>query len=208
MLPPPLVQGRSRERYRSWKICCHEFVLSLKKVYEPGSDLLHFRIVEECLIVWDVVEPKIMVGQDHLLEWQPKLYIRSVFHSSSMPENWANNIRQIFTHNHRDSQNPDEEFSLVSALKHHDMTWHDIMKNAYWFATIPTVGNQHSTSARLYHLLNVFSLLGKAPGKEEMLDNADDNLLFLHHFMAAKLSHFWAPGEWFLTAYGPNHCLL
>ena len=114
-----------------------------------------------------------MVGQDHLLEWQPKLYIRSVFHSSSMPENWANNIRQIFTHNHHDSQNPDEEFSLVSALKHHDMTWHDIMKNAYWFATIPTVGNQHSASARFHHLLNVFRLLGKTPAKEELLDNAN-----------------------------------
>ena len=69
------------------------------------------------------------------------------------------------------------------------------MKIAYWFATIPTVGNQHSAGARLHHLLNVFSLLGKTPGKEELLDNANDNLLFLHHFMAAILSHFWAPGE-------------
>ena len=30
--------------------------------YKPGSDFFHFRVVEECLIVRDIVEPKVVVG--------------------------------------------------------------------------------------------------------------------------------------------------
>ena len=68
--PPPLVLGHSRGRCKSWKIWAVINDLRFNPVSWPGSDFLHLGVVEECLIVWDIVESKVVIGQDHLCKQQ------------------------------------------------------------------------------------------------------------------------------------------
>lgn len=208
--PPPLVLGHSRGRCKSWKIWAVINDLRFNPVSWPGSDFLHLGVVEECLIVWDIVESKVVIGQDHLCKQQ----VVGGKTSLSRGENF--NQGCLFVQKNLNPSTPIWDI-LKKRLK--GAFCQEIKcRNSHWFAAIPSMRNKHTASAGLHHLLNVFRLLGKAPGKEKSVEVCDVILIVIFHLVTINGCKWWpfsssenkakmeAPGKGFLTAYSPNHC--
>ena len=63
--------------------------------------------------------------------------------------------------------------------------------NTHWFAAIPTVSNKHTACAGLHHLLNVFRLLGKAPGKEKLMFDSYQVILIAIFYSFTIIEYEW-----------------